>query len=173
MYSAPSDINAILTREARQLAARLLETADRKGLNIATAESCTGGLLSTILTDVPGVSHCFECGFVVYSDSAKSRLLGISPELLEIHGAVSKPVAIEMAEKALERCKAQAALSITGFAGPGGAGDEEGLVHFAVARDSQMTVHREEHFGPSGRDRIRTDALQTGLQLLAHSVEAA
>lgn len=173
MHSASPDLNTILTSEARGLAASLLETADQKGLQIATAESCTGRLLSTVLTDVTGVSHCFECGFVVYSDSAKTRLLGISPELLEIHGAVSKLVAIEMAEKALERCRADLALSITGFAGPAGEDDEEGLVHLAVASRSGMTLHQEKHFGPSGRDRIRTDALQAGLQLLAHSIEAS
>lgn len=173
MYSTSSDLNAILTSQARGLAALLLETADQKCLRIATAESCTGGLLSTILTDVAGFSHCFECGFVVYSDAAKTLLLGISPELLEIHGAVSKPVAIEMAEKALERCRADMALSITGFAGPGGEGDEEGLVHLAIAGNSGLISHREEHFGPSGRDRIRTDALQVSLQMLRGAIENA
>lgn len=173
MYSTSSDLNAILTSQSRELAELLLETADQKCLRIATAESCTGGLLSTILTDVAGVSHCFECGFVVYSDSAKTLLLGISPELIEIHGAVSKPVAIEMAEKALERCRADVALSITGFAGPGGDGDEEGLVHLAVAGSSGAITHREEHFGPSGRDRIRTEALQSALQMLRQAIDDA
>lgn len=94
---AASDLKCGATPSAESLAREVLELAERAGKLVATAESCTGGLLATLVTDVPGVSHRFECGFVVYSDASKVRLLGIDGELIEHHGAVSKAVAIEMA----------------------------------------------------------------------------
>lgn len=166
----PSDFQAILSPRIRELARTVLEEADRKNLCIATAESCTGGLLATLLTDLPGVSHCFECGFVVYSDEAKARLLGIPPEEIEKYGAVSSRIAEEMAAQALERSCADVALAITGFAGPGSSGEEEGLVFIAAASPGSQPEHREFHFGEAGRDMVRLRALECALNLLAHTI---
>lgn len=166
----PSDFQAILSPGIRELARTVLEEAERKNLCIATAESCTGGLLSTLLTDLPGVSHCFECGFVVYSDDAKAGLLGIPPETIEKHGAVSSRVAEEMAVRALERSCADVALSITGFAGPGSSGEEEGLVFIAAASSGSQPEHREFHFGKVGRDLVRLQALECALDLLEDTI---
>lgn len=156
---------------AESLAREVLERAERAGKLVATAESCTGGLLATLLTDVPGVSHRFECGFVVYSDASKVRLLGICGELIEHHGAVSKAVAIEMARGALTRSGADIALSVTGFAGPAGPDDEEGLVHMAIVMSGGLLEHREYHFGPLGRDGVRDRAMIEGLITLLKAMD--
>lgn len=167
----PSNFQAILSPRVRKLARRVLESADKKNLCIATAESCTGGLLSTLLTDLPGVSHCFECGFVVYSDEAKVRLLDIASRVIRTHGAVSSRVAEEMATRALSRCGADVSLSITGFAGPSSSGDEEvGLVFIAAARSGSKAESREFHFGEIGRDLVRLQALECALDLLADTI---
>src|SRR5215208_2206925 len=111
----------------------LAEACERR-LRLATAESCTGGLLASVLTDVVGYSHAFERGFVVYTDEAKHEVLGVPKEMLARCGAVSQAVAMAMAQGALEASTADVAVSITGFAGRGGPGEEPGLVHFAAAR---------------------------------------
>lgn len=168
---AASDLKCGATPSAESLAREVLELAERAGKLVATAESCTGGLLATLLTDVPGVSHRFECGFVVYSDASKVRLLGICGELIEHHGAVSKAVAIEMARGSLTRSSADIALSVTGFAGPAGPDDEEGLVHMAVATSSGILEHQEYHFGTLGRDGVRDRALIEGLIMLRKAMD--
>lgn len=166
-----ASLDVLLSDKARSLARQLLKDADDRGMLVATAESCTGGLLSTILTGLPGLSHSFECGFVVYSDEAKTRLLGVPPALVARCGAVSRQVALAMAEQALERGAADVALAITGFAGPGDdSEDEEGLVHLAVALREQPTRHSEQHFGPLGRDGVRQRALEVGLELLHEAI---
>jgi nicotinamide-nucleotide amidase len=144
----------------------LLDRADALKMRIATAESCTGGLLAALLTDVSGRGHVFERGFVTYSEDAKSELLGIPLEAIKQHDAVSRTVALAMARGALERSKADLALSITGFAGPGGPDDEEGLVHFACTRRNGETCHREEHFGAIGRGAVRIAALEVALAMM-------
>ena len=141
-----------------------------KGLTIATAESCTGGMLAALLTDIEGAGHGFERGFVTYTKEAKSDLLGIPADLLEHNDAVSETVARAMAEGALARSEADLALGVTGFAGPAGEGREEGLVHFALARRSGKTVHREAHFGPIGRGPVRVQSLKTMLEMLEEAV---
>lgn len=168
----PTSFDTLLSPQARDLARKLLECADAGDHSIATAESCTGGLLSTLLTDLQGLSHRFECGFVVYSDDAKVQLLGVSRDLLDRDGAVSRSVAIAMAESAVARSAASIALSVTGFAGPGGDCDEEGLVHFAVAVDGAPTGHHEAHYGAIGRDGVRARALEEGLDLLLAAVHS-
>lgn len=168
---AETDFGQVISSDARSLAHAVLERADSKGLLLATAESCTGGLLATLLTDIPGLSHCFECGFVVYSDQAKIGLLGISREVIDRHGAVSRTTACQMAERALASCNAHFALSVTGFAGPAGPDDEEGLVHIAVASTLGEIAHEEHHFGPLGRDQVRQKTLVTALKLLANQIE--
>src|SRR3546814_393483 len=140
--------------------ARVLEAACDRNLMLATAESCTGGLLASLLTDVEGASHAFERGFVVYSEKAKCELLGIQQADITHCGAVSRTVAIAMAKGSIHSSEADIALSITGFAGDG---DEPGLVHFACARRDGYVVHREEHFGDIGRGPIRLKCLRVGL----------
>ena len=151
-------------------AGRLMhELCDRK-LRIATAESCTGGMLAALLTDIEGASHGFERGFVTYTEQSKTELLGIEPELLEKNEAVSEAVARAMAEGALARSKADIALGITGFAGPAGEKHEQGLVHFALARRGGSTVHREEHFGAMGRGPVRVKSLKVMLNMLEQAL---
>jgi nicotinamide-nucleotide amidase len=147
-------------------ACALLDHAHDRKLQIATAESCTGGLLAALLTDVRGRGHVFERGFVTYTNEAKSELLGIPMELIDEHGAVSKTIALAMAQGALDRSQADFALSITGFAGPGAPDDEEGLVHFACARRHGENCHREEHFGAIGRGGVRIAALEVALTMM-------
>ena len=127
------ELEAALPDDVCRLAERILAAAKDRGWQLATAESCTGGLLAALFTDVPGYSHVFDRGVVSYSDGAKCDLLGLASDMVENCGAVSRAVAEAMAAGALERSDAQLAVSITGFAGPGGEDDEEGLVHFALA----------------------------------------
>jgi nicotinamide-nucleotide amidase len=148
-------LSPVLPDEVDAAARKLLERACDKHLSIATAESCTGGLLASLFTDVEGASHAFERGFVVYTNEAKAEMLGVPPELIEAEGAVSEAVARRMAEGALRYSKAQLALAVTGFAGPGAPGDEPGLVHFACARSGRPTAHREGSPTPSSRSTVR------------------
>jgi nicotinamide-nucleotide amidase len=147
-------------------ARRVLERADAAGLSLATAESCTGGLLASLLTDVEGVSSAFDRGFVVYSKDAKCELLHIARDVVDGCGAVSEEVARAMADGALKASRADIALAITGFAGPGAPDDEPGLVHFACARKGRATAHREEHFGDIGRGPTRVKCLEVALDMI-------
>jgi nicotinamide-nucleotide amidase len=142
---------------------RLLTKASEREIKLATAESCTGGMLASLLTDVPGIAHCFERGFVTYTDEAKEEMLGVPADTLTTHGAVSKQVAMAMAQGALERSRANLALAVTGFAD---SGDEPGLVHFACARAGRATQHREEHFGAIGRGATRLECLRVGVEMM-------
>lgn len=156
-----------LDEQAERLMHRL---CDRK-LTVTTAESCTGGMLAALLTDIEGAGHGFDRGFVAYSKESKTDLLGIEPDLLDHNDAVSEVVARAMAEGALKRSKADLALGITGFAGPAGPDHEEGLVHMALARRNGRTVHREQHFGPIGRGAIRVKSLKAMLDMLEQALE--
>ncbi len=142
-------------------------------LTIATAESCTGGMLAALLTDIEGAGHGFDRGFVTYTMEANRDLLGIDPEILDRNEAVSEAVARAMAEGALQRSGADIAVGVTGFAGPAGDDCEEGLVHFALARREGPTIHREEHFGAVGRGAVRVESLKTLLDMLEQAVEQA
>lgn len=159
-------LDGALHGEAVARAERLLAIACARKFTIATAESCTGGLLAALLTDVPGCSHAFERGFVVYSDEAKCDLLSIRPERIASCGAVSREIAMEMALGALAASTADLAVAITGFAGPAGPENEEGLVHIASVRRHFPVRHREMHFGPVGRAAVRRGALDVALELL-------
>jgi nicotinamide-nucleotide amidase len=154
--------------DLRSRAADLIASCRAKGLTVATAESCTGGLLAALITTVPGSSDVFERGFVTYSNAAKAECLGVAPQILETFGAVSEEVARKMAEGALARSAASVALSITGIAGPGGGSQEKpvGLVHFALARRSGAVNAVEKHFGDLGRDAVRAAAVATAIDLL-------
>ena len=151
-------------------AERLMHRLCDQDLTIATAESCTGGMLAALLTDIEGAGHGFERGFVTYSKGSKSELLGIEPSLLDHNDAVSEVVARAMAEGAIKRSHADIAIAVTGFAGPAGDGCEEGLVHFALARRDGPTVHRVDHFGPIGRGRVRVKSLKTMLEMLEQAL---
>ena len=144
----------------------VLQRLHEAELTVGTAASCTGGLLASLFTDVPGYGHVFESGLVVYTDAAKHRLLGIDREMIEAHGAVSRWVAVAMAEHLLERSEADIALAITGFAGPAGEDDEPGLVYLARARRGMATVCREEHFGDIGRGATRLKCIEASVDLL-------
>lgn len=148
-----------------RLAEAVLDLACADDRRLAVAESCTGGLLASLLTDIPGKSHAFERGFVTYSDEAKHELLGVPIALLHEAGAVSGPCAIAMAEGALARSRADIAVSITGFA-EGAPGQPAGLVHFACACRGAAVRHRMERFGPVGRAQVRLSALRAALSLL-------
>lgn len=149
-------------------AAALLDLCRARGLRIATAESCTGGLLAALLTEHAGASDVFERGFVTYSNAAKTELLGVSPDLIFQHGAVSEPVARAMAEGALAHSAAGIAVSVTGIAGPGGGSPEKpvGLVHIAVARLGHASSHQHCNFGNASRSAIREQSAATALKML-------
>ena len=155
-----------LPAELDEMAERWMRRLCERQLKVATAESCTGGMLAALLTDIEGCGHGFDRGFVTYSKEAKTELLGIERGLLEENEAVSEPVARAMAEGALNRSAADMAIAVTGFAGPAGEGCEEGLVHFALARRGQPTRHRVEHFGAAGRGPVRVKSLRTMLEML-------
>ncbi len=138
-----------------------------RGLMIATAESCTGGLLSAALTEIPGSSHVFERGFATYSYPSKTELLGVSSDMLTRFGAVSNEVAEAMAKGALTHSNAQVAVSITGVAGPGASGQKpEGMVCFALAAQNGCMTVVEKQFGALGRDQVRTASVKQALDML-------
>lgn len=156
-------LSPVLPNETEEATRRLLAKACDRGLMFATAESCTGGMLASLLTDVKGVAHAFDRGFVTYTNEAKNEMLGVPLELIEGEGAVSREVAVAMAEGALERSRAHIALAVTGFAD---SGDEPGLVHFACARAGRRTAHREEHFGPGGRGATRIECMAVAIEMM-------
>lgn len=150
-----------------KLAHRVLQEACDRGLSLAAAESCTGGLLASLLTDLPGLSHVFERGFVTYSNEAKTELLGVPEAMIARFTPVSEPVARAMAEGALARSRADLAMSITGYAESGASADEVGgLVHFACARRGRPTQHQVARFGEIGRAKVRLKCLETALEMM-------
>ena len=165
-------LDEALPPDVAELVEHVLRRACDEELTLATAESCTGGLLASLLTDVDGYGHAFERGFVVYTERAKHEMLDVDLGDLRRHGAVSEPVARAMAEGALKAADADVAVAITGFAGRGAPGDEPGLVHFAVSRNGVPTRHREEHFGDIGRGGVRLACLRCSLQMLDQALEA-
>jgi nicotinamide-nucleotide amidase len=141
---------------------------------LATAESCTGGLVAGCLTEIAGSSDVVERGYVTYSNEAKTEMLGVPADLIANLGAVSEEVARAMAEGALAHSQADVAVSITGIAGPGGAtpGKSVGLVHFALARRDRPAVARQEHFA-GDRRAVRRAAVMTAFDLLREALESA
>lgn len=151
----------------RDLATRILTLARAQGATIATAESCTGGMVTAALTDIPGSSDAVLAGLVTYSNAAKTALLGVRPDTLAAHGAVSEEVAREMAEGARRATGATLAVAITGIAGPGGSERKpEGRVSFALARDGAATTSETVEFGDPGRAEVRARATRHALALL-------
>ncbi|WP_370240975.1 CinA family protein [Pararhodobacter marinus] len=149
------------------LAAETLDLARAKGVMIATAESCTGGMIAAALTDVPGSSDVVDRGFVTYSNAAKRDMLGVRDATLQAHGAVSEQIAREMAEGALRHSAAQLAVSTTGIAGPGGSEHKpEGRVCFGLARKDGTTRTETVEFGAIGRAEVRAASVAHALVLL-------
>ncbi len=153
----------------------LIASCRAKGLLLATAESCTGGLIVGALTEIAGSSDVVERGFVTYSNEAKTSMLGVPRELIERHGAVSEEVAKAMVEGALARSAADIAVSVTGIAGPGGGSAEKpvGLVHFGCATKAQAARHMEKRFGDVGRSEVRRLTVLSALELLEQMAIAA
>ena len=146
--------------------AEVLDLARKRGVMIATAESCTGGLIAGRLTDVPGSSDAVDRGFVTYSNAAKIEMLGIRPETLDAHGAVSEEIAAEMAKGALSRSQAGITVAVTGIAGPGGSEHKpEGRVCFGIADASGVRTETVD-FGPRGRTEVRAATVEHALALL-------
>lgn len=149
----------------------LLIRARDAGLRIATAESCTAGLLAAEITQAAGSSDIFECGFVTYSNTAKQKMLGVKAATLAAHGAVSEEVAREMADGARARAEVDIAIAITGIAGPGGSDHKpEGRVCFALARRGQKTQAQTRDFGALGRENVRRASMAHALDLLVDSI---
>ncbi len=149
----------------------LLDRLRKRGLKLATAESCTGGLLAALFTEIAGSSDVVERGFVTYSNAAKHEMIGVPETSLAEHGAVSAPVARAMAEGALAHSGADVAVAVTGIAGPGGgtAAKPVGLVHFAAARRGGGVLHRECRYGDIGRSEVRIASLREALQLFSRA----
>jgi nicotinamide-nucleotide amidase len=152
----------------------LLVLARRKGAKIATAESCTGGLIAGAITDVAGSSDIFDRGFVTYSNAAKSDMLGVPAARLRQFGAVSEEVARDMAEGALARSAADLAVAVTGIAGPGGSGYKpEGRVCFGLATRTAATLTETVDFGPLGRAGVRGATVEHAIAMLLQALRGA
>jgi len=156
--------------------ASLIEAADaliaqcrRAGLTVTTAESCTGGLIAALLTEIPGASDVLGRGYVTYSNDAKTDLLGVPPDLLARYGAVSEPVAIAMADGARRAAGAGMAISVTGIAGPGGGSDDKpvGMVCFGLACGPGAPIAETRRFGDAGRQAVRLASVEAALSIMA------
>lgn len=156
----------------RNLAMLILDDAEQARLRICTAESCTGGLVAALFTDIPGSSTVFERGFVTYSNRAKEEMLGVPGDVLADYGAVSEPVARMMAEGALEASRANIAVAITGVAGPGGGTRMKpvGTVHVACARENRAVAHEMLQIGDIGRTEVRMAAVECALKLIQYQM---
>lgn len=157
------------TRSMTTAARALLMLCKARGLKLATAESCTGGLLAAALTEIPGSSEVVDRGFVTYSNESKHEMLGVPVRTLKKYGAVSRQTALAMANGALTRSPADIAVAITGIAGPGGGSKQKpvGLVYIAVAARSGAHAHREWKFGDIGRAKVREKSVLQALAMLS------
>lgn len=163
--------DAAFALPASDLAGRVLARAREKGATIATAESCTGGLISAVLTAVAGSSDVVDRGFVTYSNTAKIQMLGVKPETLEAMGAVSPEVAAQMAQGARDRAGVTLAVSVTGIAGPGGSAHKpEGRVCFGLASGSK-TQQETVEFGAIGRENVRAATVEHALGMLLKALD--
>ena len=162
----------VISEEIQVLATQVLDRYTAKGWMLATAESCTGGLIAAALTDIAGSSSVVERGFVTYTNTAKNQMLGVPEEILENPGAVSEKTARAMAQGALLRAPVNVAVSVTGIAGPGGGTDLKpvGLVHFGLAQQDRES-HTEHHIFPGDRVAVRVATVRRALQLLAGAAD--
>ncbi len=163
-----------MSEDLRAAAVAVLDVCRARGLKIATAESCTGGLVAGALTDIAGSSDVVDRGFVTYSNEAKQQMLGVPASTIEKHGAVSRETAEAMARGALGKADADIVVSITGIAGPGGGSPDKpvGLVHFAAASRSGALTHKEMRYGDLGRVRVRHLSVLQALVMLKGMAEA-
>jgi nicotinamide-nucleotide amidase len=161
--------------DIEQKAQAIITDFTARGLKLATAESCTGGLIAGALTEIAGSSSVVDRGFVTYSNDAKIAMLGVRPETLAAHGAVSRETALEMARGAVSHSAADIAVAVTGIAGPSGGSAEKpvGLVHLAAAGRNGALLHREMRYGDLGRDGVRLASVRTALALLEEIAGAA
>ena len=162
----PETLSESLPPRVDALVEKVLKAACDRDLKLVTAESCTGGLLASLLTDVTGCGHAFERGFVVYSNESKRDLLGVPETLLDDPGPVSEVVARAMAKGAIARSNGDISVSITGFAGEGAPGDTPGLVHFAVAGRGGPILHERHLFKVKDRAGVRLRSLEVALRML-------
>jgi nicotinamide-nucleotide amidase len=156
-----------------QAAKDLLAICKRKNLLVATAESCTAGLVAGTLSEVPGVSSILDRGYVTYSNEAKHEMLGVSREILDTHGAVSRETAEAMVRGVLGHARVHLAVSVTGIAGPDGGSEEKpvGLVHFAAGTRSGKLMHAEKRFGNPGRATVRKQSVLQAFRMLHELAE--
>ena len=162
-----------MNAELRAAATAVLDACRARKLKIATAESCTGGLVAGALTDIAGSSDVVDRGFVTYSNEAKQQMLGVSEETLKKFGAVSRETAEAMARGALGKANADLVVAITGIAGPGGGSKDKpvGLVHFAAAARSGALTHAEMRYGDIGRSEVREKSVLQALNMLKAMAE--
>lgn len=162
----------IFSNDLCKKANAILDACKQRNVKLATVESCTGGLLSAILTELPGSSSMFTHGFITYANEAKSEMVGVNPILIQQHGAVSEPVARAMAEGALNASSAWLAIAITGVAGPDGGSEAKpvGTVHFATAMEGKPTVHQHKIF-TGDRSAIRLAAVDFALDMIAEELK--
>ena len=158
----------MFSEDLREQASILLQSCRDACVTVATAESCTGGLIASCLTEISGSSDIVDRGFVTYSNEAKNVMLNVPMSLIQHYGAVSEPVARKMAEGALSHSLAVLSVAVTGVAGPGGGTMEKpvGLVHLACAKRGGKTRHRAEHYGNLGRSGIREATIRTAMEML-------
>jgi nicotinamide-nucleotide amidase len=163
----------MLDEDIVEAAKRLLEICKRKNLLVATAESCTAGLVAGTLTEVPGTSSILDRGYITYSNEAKHEMLGVSRDILDQHGAVSRETAEAMVRGVLGNSRVHLAVSVTGIAGPDGGSAEKpvGLVHFATASRSGKLAHAEKRYGNIGRDKVRKESVLQAFRMLHELAE--
>ncbi|MCR4266289.1 CinA family protein [Nitratireductor sp. ZSWI3] len=157
------------------LSRAVLEACEKRGILLATAESCTGGMIAAALTDIAGSSTVVDRGFVTYSNQAKMEMLGVSAETLAAHGAVSRQTALEMASGALTHSRAGIAVAVTGVAGPGGGSPEKpvGLVWFGLAFKGRPAMAEKQHFAGLDRAGVRRATVEHALRMVLKALEAA
>lgn len=162
----------MFSKALRAEAEKLIADLRQRGAKMTTAESCTGGLIAGLLTEIAGASEVVDRGFVTYSNASKMQMLGVSGELLARFGAVSREVAIAMAEGALIRAAVDVSVAVTGVTGPGGGTDAKpvGLVHIAAGRSGAPTLHAECRFGAVGRTEVRLQAIGAALALVQRAL---
>ena len=159
--------------EIEQQAEAIISAYRDLGWMVATAESCTGGLIAGALTEIAGSSAVVDRGFITYTNQAKTELIGVCAKTLETFGAVSRETALQMAQGALSRSSAAVAVAVTGIAGPGGGSVEKpvGLVHLALKSRRGDVDHREMRYGDIGRDQVRLATVRTALEMLAQAAQ--
>tara|TARA_Y100000385_G_scaffold227998_1_gene239088 strand:+ start:446 stop:934 length:489 start_codon:yes stop_codon:yes gene_type:complete len=161
-----------MRKDIFNIAKEIIDLANLNKAVISSAESCTGGMLSSAITEIPGSSVIFECGFVTYSNISKMELLSVKENTLNFYGAVSEEVAGEMAIGAINNSKANLAISITGIAGPGGSNTKpEGMVCFSIAFENEIKLTETKKWGALGRNIIRQKATLHGLRLLSRTLK--